>query len=324
MRRAGATVRLVAVILPLGCAPALAQQATSSTDDEGPSPLRVVAVLTGSGSINQTDVRWGVHGTDLGHTFEHDGVVYMVFGDTFGENRGDWRSNVAAVVTDDDPSDGLTFEAMLEDRPVHAGELIGKSMVPGFEVTVIPTYGMSVGDRMYLHYMAVRQWGEPGHWDLSASGWAFSDDIGQSWTVDREAMWPGDSNFGQVAIVTVGDYHYVFGIPGGRFGGVHLARVALGKLLELATYDYWDGSAWVSGDAASARDVLPAPVGELSVRWNSQYGKWLMMYLNEDKYAIVLRTADCLAGPWSDELTVTSGREYPQLYAPYILPRWND
>jgi hypothetical protein len=49
-----------------------------------------------------------------------------------------------------------------------------------------------------------------------------------------------------------------------------------------------------------------------------------MMYLNEDKYAIVLRTADCLAGPWSDEWTVASGREYPQLYAPYILPRWND
>jgi hypothetical protein len=325
MRRFGAPVRLVAVIFALASAPSLAQQAAlPSPESQGLGPLRVVAVLTGRESINETDSRWGVHGTDLGHTFEHDGALYMVFGDTFGENRGDWRSNVAAVITDDDPSDGLSIDRMIENRTEHAGELIGKSMVPGFEVTVIPTYGVSEGDRMFLHFMAVRHWDEPGHWDLNGSGWAYSDDDGQSWTVDQDAMWPGDSNFGQVSIVTVGDVHYIFGIPGGRFGGVQLARVPAGSLLDLTAYDYWDGSTWSSGEPAAARDILPAPVGELSVRWNSHYGKWLMMYLNEDKYAIVLRTADCLTGPWSDERTVATGQEYPQLYAPYIPPRWND
>ena len=69
---------------------------------------------------------------------------------------------------------------------------------------------------------------------------------------------------------------------------------------------------------------MPAPVGELSVRWNSHYVKWLMMYLNEDMYAIVWRMADCLTGPWSEERTVATGEEYPQLYAPHTLPRWNN
>jgi hypothetical protein len=239
-------------------------------------------------------------------------------------NGGDWRSNVAAIITDDDPSDGLTFDTMIEDRDGHAGELIGQSMVPGAEVTIIPTYGVSIGERMVLHYMAVSHWGDPGHWDLSGSGLAYSDDDGQTWQVDREAMWPSDSNFGQVSIVAVEDYLYFFGIPGGRFGGVQLARVTPEQILELGAYEYWDGTAWQPNRPDEARLILPAPVGELSVRWSSHYQKWLMMYLNEDKYAIVLRTADCLTGPWSEEHTVATGAEYPQLYAPYILPRWND
>jgi hypothetical protein len=49
-----------------------------------------------------------------------------------------------------------------------------------------------------------------------------------------------------------------------------------------------------------------------------------MMYLNEDKYAIVLRTADALPGPWSEEWIVATGQDFPSLYAPYQLPKWND
>ena len=120
-----------------------------------------------------------------------------------------------------------------------------------------------------------------------------------------------------------GDYVYFFGIPGGRFGGGRVARVAPAQILDLAQYEYWDGATWTP-DIAAARTIVPAPVGELSVRWNSHYGTWIMMYLNENKYAIVLRTADCLTGPWSDEQTVVTGQEYPQLYAPFMLPKWND
>ena len=48
-----------------------------------------------------------------------------------------------------------------------------------------------------------------------------------------------------------------------------------------------------------------------------------MMDLNEDTYAVVLRTADCLTGPWDEELTVVTGADYPQLYAPYLLSGWD-
>lgn len=322
MRNPGRLVRILALGFAFIWTPSLAQQATPEATGVGPT--RVVAVLTGADSINDTAARYGVNGTDLGHTFEHDGAIYMVFGDTFGRHKGDWRSNVAAIITDDDPSDGLTFDRMIEDRPEHAKVLVAQYMVEGPEITIIPTYGVSIGDRIVLHYMAVSKWGAPGHWDLNQSGLAYSDDDGQIWTVDPDATWPGDSNFGQVAIVPMDDYLYFFGIPGGRFGGVQLARVAPDQILEMSAYAYWDGNSWAPGEASAAQTIVPAPVGELSVRWNSHYGKWVMMYLNENKYAIVLRTADCLTGPWSEELTVVTGQEYPQLYAPFMLPKWND
>ena len=60
------------------------------------------------------------------------------------------------------------------------------------------------------------------------------------------------------------------------------------------------------------------------MRWNSYYKKWLMMYLNDPHYRIVLRTADNLTGPWSAEQVIVTGEQYPQLYAPYMPPLWND
>ena len=315
-----------------GCDPAPRPDATPSPSQRilaarhaSVARLCLVAQLTGTGSVNETDRRYGVAGADLGHTFERGGELYMVFGDTFGEDRGDWRSNVGAVITaDPNPSDGLTFDRMIVDRPGHAKELLSPARVPGDEVTVIPTYGVAVGQRLVLHYMAVREWVTPGRWTLISSGLAFSDDVGETWTIAPAATWPGDSNFGQVAIERVGDHVYLFGIPGGRFGEVKLARVEPERILETGAYEYWDGASWVRGDAGAARAIIPAPVGELSVRWNPHYGKWLMTYLDEEKYAIVLRTAACLTGPWSEERTLVTGAEYPHLYAPYLLARGND
>ena len=80
-----------------------------------------------------------------------------------------------------------------------------------------------------------------------------------------------------------------------------------------------------------AAEIVPAPVGELSVRWSQHHERWLMTYLNDaNAYdghdAIVLRSAkrdgsnSGLTGPWSDELVLTTSADYPQLYAPYQVP----
>lgn len=213
------------------------------------------------------------------------------------------------------------MERMIVDRPGHAKELIDQPTVPGEEVTVIPTNGVAVGRRMYLHYMAVRESGPPGEWWLNRSGLAYSDDDGQTWTVS-DAVWPGDTKFGQVAFMERGRHVYLFGTPAGA-SAAWRSRGWTSTTLRTDRYAYWDGRGWAAGEAAAAT-IVPAPVGELSVQWNSHHRRWLMMYLNDATDEVVLRTAPELTGPWSEEQTVVTAAEVPSLYAPYMPPRWND
>lgn len=292
-----------------------------------------VAPVTGPESRNNTPDRWNVYGTDLGHMFRHDGRMFMVFGDTFGPPaarpflsvpHSDWRSNTMAEIdTTDRPTGGLVFSDMITDGSGHAKELLPSRKVRGREQTVIPTYGVSAGSRMYLHYMSIRQFDQPGHWTLNHSGIAYSDNVGSTWT-KANVQWSGNSNFGQVALVPQGDYIYLFGIPGGRYGSLRLARIPADKVLTKAAYQYWIGSSWVTNNPAAAVDIAPGPAGELSVQYNSYYQKWLMMYLIDPAGQIVLRMADSLTGPWGPAQVVTTAAQYPQLYAPYLTPLWND
>lgn len=292
-------------------------------DTSGPSALNVVNTrlvrrLTGPESPNRTAERWNVHGTDLGHSFVHGDRIYLVFGDTFGPGTGDWRSNVMAWVEGVTQS-ALTFAGMITDEDGLAAELIPSEKVDGVEKTVIPTYGISIDGRMFLHFMSVRKWGKPGRWDTNYAGLAYSDDDGETWTELQGWRWSGTSNFVQVSFVEDGGFVYLFGIPTARFGRVALARVPRADILRQEAYRYWDGRGWSENDK-DAVPLIEQPVGELSVRWSEHHQLWLMMYLNESRSGIILRTAENLTGPWSEGRVVTTAIEYPQLYGPYLLP----
>ena len=292
--------------------------------------LQRVARLVGEGACNDTVTRFGLHGADLGSMFDDGETLYMVFGDSFGccipgtggpGDASDWRSNCMALISDRDPKDGLTFDDMITDRPGHAKELLHAGSA---DRTLIPTYGVAVGSRLYLHYMAVLSWGQPGQWLLNESGLAYSDDRGHTWTKDRALKWHGKSNFGQVAIVKAVDHLYFFGIPGGRFGGVQLARVEPGSILDKGAYRYFagldDGEPRWSEREEDAVLIASAPVGELSVMWNGFLGRWIMTYLDERRAAIVIREAPELWGPWSAPRSLVSGSQYPGLYGAYMHP----
>lgn len=311
-----------------------------------------VADLIGAGSINDTGRRWGVEGTDLGHMFMVGPRMAMTFGDTFGAppaqdfysvTHTDWRSNVLASIDPPvTPALGLRFRGMITDRPGHAKELIASKKVKGVQETVIPTYGIAAGPKnatMNLQYMSVQSFDQPGHWRLTGSGIATSTDGGITWKDQPSARWPANSKFGQVAYVrpggpddpkapvpagsTPGGTVYVYGIPGGRYGDLSLAKVAAAQLTDASAYRYWNGTTWMAGEA-NATPVVKGPVGELSVRWSSYYEQWIMMYLVDDTGEIVLRTAPAPTGPWSAAQVVTTTKDFPKAYAPYLTPRWND
>lgn len=277
--------------------------------------------LTGPDAVNDTARRWNVHATDLGHLIDDGRRLRLVFGDTFG--RGglggrDWRSNVMASVAPGQ-ADRLRFGAMVTDERGHAAELLSSQKVDGVEKTVIPTNGIADGGRLYLHYMSVRTWKGPGRWIVNHAGLASSDDGGATWTEHGSPRWSGDGGFAQVAFVRHDGWIHLFGIPEGRYGPARLARVRPGQLLDADAYAYWDGSGWVA-DPSRAATVVPGPVGELSVAWSATFRTWLMLYLDEQRQAIVLRTARQLTGPWSQAELVVSAADVPTLYGPFIVP----
>lgn len=303
---------------------AASQSTPAATPVNEDLPTELIAQITGpSPSITDTNKEWMVYGTDLGSSFMHNNEIVLVFGDTFAFDGRFWRSNVLGFSSDDDPTDGVSIDRMITNQFGHAIEILPSKKVDFDEMTVIPTYGISLNGRMFLHYMSVSHWGNPGHWDLGRSGFAYSDDDGETWTYDADAVWPGDSNFGQVAMEEHEGQIYVWGIPGGRYGGVQLARVAPESLLDLSSWEYWADGTWVA-DSGQAEQIIPPNVGELSVRWNSHYDKWIMMYLNDPIGLIELRTAAEITGPWSEPYIAARAIDYPSLYAPYMYPIWND
>lgn len=320
------SVLLVVLCAALALIVASMAQAQEVPDGSGLGVTDVESVgwVTGPESPNRTDELYNVDGTDLGSMFELDGTVYIAFGDTFGCCRPPeggsggmtWRSNVVGYSTDRDLSDGMTLDGMFPNRLGSARLLLRRE--PG-DVTRIPTNGIAVGDRMYLHYMAVQEWQEPGHWTLNRSGWGYSDDRGETWVQPKESVWEGDTNFGQAALLRNGGYVYVFGIHGGRYGGVALARVPEADVLDMTRYSYWDGAEWVA-ELEAAAEIVPPAVGELSVGWNAYLGRWIMLYLSEPDHAIVMRTAPELTGAWSDKIIVVSSDDYPALYGSYLHP----
>lgn len=302
----------------------------------GVDHVEQVGQITGAEGPGDT-TQYAVNHTDLGSMFEHDGKVWFVFGDTFGERSPDftggggsfWRSNVLAFTEDDDPSDGIHLDSMVLDSSGTAMELLPARKIDNDEMTVIPTHGFAVGDRMYLHYMSVRHWGTPGEWEVNHAGLARSDDDGATWTVLDEPRWDGESQFVQISPARVGDDLYVWGITHGRFGGVSLAKVPAADVEDPAAWRYFTGTDGDGGDpqwSASPDDaaiVLDDTVGELSVVWNEHLGNWIMTYLAEGR-GIVLREGLSPWGPWGDEHVLVGATEVPGPYAPYMLERYTE
>ena len=304
-----------------------------------------VAVITGADSINATEARYKIKGTDLGIMWTDErGRILTAFGDTFGPGwagissgfkdpaRIDWRSNTLARSSDRNPSDGMSFNDFVTDRPGHAKELLPSLKRDGVEMTKIPTGGVNVGGRNYLAYMSVRKFTEPARWITNYSGVAYSDDEGQTWNDAPSVRWsntPGfDDKFQMIAYARRDGFVYAFGTPNGRFGDAHVARVPEQRLLDKSAYEYWTGTGWQQGGSAIAAPIVAGPVGELSVRYDPTLKSWQMMTITtwETETAekvrgdIVVRFAPQPTGPWSAPTAVATYKEYPNLYGGFLHP----
>lgn len=353
IRRPLVALAAVAALALAGCAAGAAPGTAADPVPIDPDPDRhfvlsgvqdvtQIAQLTGPDALNDT-VGVGVAGTDLGSMTTVGDRTYFFFGDTFGERAPDavggqggfWRSNVSAWTTDDDPTDGITFDgwAPVDEVGLAAALVEGDHDANdgSGEVTKIPTSGFAIGETLYISYMSVSYWGEPGAWDANHSALAKSRDQGRTWTALEAPRWPGGSNFIQVATAHVEEggqeYVYFWSIPAGRFGGVQLMRVPATEdaVEDAAAYTYFEGTGpdgaprW-SPRMEDATTIVEGTIGELSVMWSTYLDRWIMTY--SDGGNAYLREGITPWGPWGDPIEIASQAEYPGLYSPYLDPRY--
>jgi hypothetical protein len=312
------------------------------TDVHGFQIVRRLTGPLGSGALNPT---WqvGIGGTDLGHMVNHDGKTYFLFGDTFaGETPavgGDWRNNVMAYSTDFEPSNGITFAGWLTRPDGTAKQVISPGSQP---VTYIPTGAISVGDKIYAWYMHVSDW---NGWTLSHAGlgwwregesqftivpnYRFENPVGGAYTTGNGTQ---GGNFGMVAASyrsasenVDDDYLYIWGTPGGREGGVKLARVLPSQIENLSAYGYFNGMVegqpqWTISEWLGDK-IIDSGVGEMSVMYNEALRAWTLMYISGGSQPdFEIRQAPHPWGPWSDPITVVDFSQAPGLYSPYMNP----
>lgn len=292
--------------------------------------IHMLSMVTGEYSLNQTKTKYGIGGTDLGVMVEKGEELFVFFGDTFkNENQMDnWRSNVVAITTDQDYTDGVLFDRMVTTKTGVAKELLRGKQKDGDEVTKIPTGGISIGDTLYLSFMSVRHWGEPGLWDCNYGAVAKSMDNGESWEILENLKWPGESRFCQMYPVVMDDMVYVPGIGGGRDGAAGLMRVPVAEYENFEAYEYMTG---IAADGSPVFEkgadkleavyaILEKPVGEMSFVYSEYLEEWLVTYISG--LDIVVRSSKEIWGPYSEPVVIAAQKDFPGLYGAFTTPRY--
>jgi hypothetical protein len=260
-----------------------------------------------------TWTRYGIQGTDLGNSFDHNGRVYFLFGDTVG--RLDHALDTIATTDATDPEQGVRLDFLMAGRDYLTIQPPGISMGP-FEV---PVAGISFGSQMYV---------------------AVSTDHAQDRSTDRSVL----TRFTLPA--TFQPLRTISQLPAGRFvkmslhtqpgpiagmpsggpfvlvwgTGVYRQSDAYLSIVPVAQFETGNGTMYFMGtDAAGAPSwsaneseakaiVQNGTMGDLSVTWCKDLGLWLMTY---DRRAptrgIAFSYSRTPWGPWSEPQILFNG-----------------
>ncbi|MBX3111463.1 MAG: DUF4185 domain-containing protein [Fimbriimonadaceae bacterium] len=262
---------------------------------------------------SQTESRFGLRGTDLGASFEHNGKLVFLFGDTWptGPNTPDRPvdGDSIAYSSDTNPDNGLKLDFITAPDGKYGTVKIPGVSLAGFEV---PNGGFSHAGYMYGFYTTAHRFEQRGV-VMGRSVLARSKD-GLNWVkvldlssnhfvnvspqiVDASKLKGFPVKQGKVLFMWASGAEY-------RRSSPRLAYVPLKDVDKKSAYRYWDGNGW-SPSEDNAKALFDHPVvGELSVAWNPQLGRYIMLYNSDKPRGITLRSAKTPWGPWSDPTIV--------------------
>jgi uncharacterized protein (TIGR03437 family) len=278
---------------------------------------------TGLPTVSQTETNYGLVGDDLGASFEHNGKLWLLFGDTNSTAKYNGKPNGQTdpprVAADNDAiafTSGVNVEQCLKldfvrdsigafQNPVVVNAMGKPAITLGpFE---IPITGIDVGGRMYMIFAT-----DKNSTFSTRSVVAYSDDDGVSYHYLYDFSAPttplgNDAKFVNVALVSSATslkdgYLYFWGSAGGtgyRNSSVYVARKLATAMAAAGGMQYFTGFAkdgvtpnWsaMESDAVQLfQDMDGTPpaaancTGELGVDYNTFFQRWVMLYNCLDK-----------------------------------------
>ncbi len=283
---------------------------------------RKVCSLLGA---NQRSV--GIYGQDGGVGTYLGGKSYFMFGDITGSG-GIWiMPNSVSYTTDTDPSVCMNLTSKAS----------GATATPMFpllstvgELTAWPVSWIDstiTSGYIYFYYVGVDFSGNPQGTGLAKMNVTdlSTQRIGTCTNPSNCYLWNNNTLYSTYGIKLMGAqttisgsdiYIYVSVENTSQQIGIGLMKVPIASVAKnnIADYQYWNGSSFVSNISAVAplwragsgllwlNDVNPFTyIHGVSVRYNTFVGKWVATYNTGIVSVVAARTSDSLSGPWSSE-----------------------
>ena len=296
-----------------------------------PGSVRKICQLTGERdrqwgvpAFNRTETRFGVVGTDLGSSFEHDGRLWFLFGDTWPDAT---LGDSVAWTTDPRPEPGIRLHfASSDSRFISPRVSTPDGRLVSTKAFEVPLDGFSANGHMYV-FRSTDHYREAGREVMGRSVLTRAvkgDPTDLSVLYDFSNARRGGT-FINVSCVVVdtglaglpfdGSALLVWGSGRYRASDAYLACAPLGSVETGTCWRYYCGSErgsqrpmWseVESDALA---LFPHPeIGELSVTWNAPLQLWLLLYNAGSPRGINARVSRLPWGPWSDPVLVFDPR----------------
>jgi Domain of unknown function (DUF4185) len=279
-------------------------------------------------AYNFTEQSFGIRGTDLGASFEHNGRTYFLFGDTHRTfQTGQALADAIAYTTTSDASSGLPLFFHLS-YPKVVNPAIHQ------EEYDVPVDGFSFNGQMFVFFTTdhFRNRKVMGRSVLTRCLEPLADF--ESSRSDTPLKFQYLTEFSNLKFINVSvepvnqdvilSHHLpgatkgllIWGTGAYRADHVYLAFLPLDdeqQTSNLFGLRYFIGvqngiPQWSTNEIDAIPLFIPAAIGELSVRWNSILKRWVLMYCNgpEDPIGgtVCLRVSRTPWGPWSQRWLV--------------------
>jgi Domain of unknown function (DUF4185) len=277
-------------------------------------------------TLSRTETRYGLIGTDLGYSFEHQGRVYFLFGDTVGVARGalDSIASVEIGGAGWDPTAGVRLDFLtVPDGRYLTIQPPGVSM-GAFEV---PVSGISLNGKIYV--VVSTNHSEDRSTDRSVLTRMSLPATPTGFTPLRTISQRPSGKFIKMSLHILDDP--IPGLPGAgpfvlmwgsgnyRHSDAYLAIVPASQFESGQNTLYFGGldatgmPVWTQGEGAAEPIITNGTIGDLSVTWCGELGLWLMTYDSRApaRAGILFSYSHTPWGPWSSpQLIFNASRDH--------------